>query len=174
MNKLRQRILKKVAQDQGAQPTATPAVIPPPPPAPSILFSHLSEGYNGGTVSLIISLTQQLNKALHYASNGKANFQKIIDGNLDLSGADPDEKNVGTLCKKWYVTFLNSRNTFAGQKVPGKTIATWVNDIITSPEYGNLSQVNPTSALATKLPGNLKTIIQDSTNQIKGQNPANS
>lgn len=173
MNKLRYRILEKIAQDQATQPTVTPAIVPAPPTVPSILFSHLSEGYNGGTVAMLIGLTQQLNNALHYASNGKANFQKIIDGNLDLSAASPDEKNVGALCKKWYLTFLNSRNTFE-QKVTGKTIATWADAIISSPEYSSLSQVNPTGTLATKLQGNIKTIILDYINQIKQQNPVNS
>jgi len=173
MNKLRQRILEKIAQDQATQTETIPAVIPPPPAVPSILFSHLAEGYNGGTVAMLVGLTQQLNNALHYASNGKANFQKIIDGNLDLSAAGPDEKNVGALSKKWYSTFLNNRNPFEG-KVPGKTIAVWANAMVNGPEYGGLSQVNPTGTLATKLQGNLKTIILDYINQIKQQNPANS
>ena len=169
INKFRWRLLQKLSQ-QGAQ-AASPVTNVPPPTLPSILIAHLHEGYNGATVQLIVSLVQQLNAALHYASNGQDNFQKIIDNNLDLSGAASDEKNIGALCKRMYITFLNSRNAFTS-KVTGKNITTWATAIVNSPEYNNLSQINPTGILATKLHGNLKSIILDYMNQIKQQNTA--
>lgn len=182
MNKFRSKLLKKIAQNVGttgstgvAGSTGTntngtvSTVIGPVSAVPAILFSQLATGYNGPTLKIIVNLTQQLNAALHYASGGKDNFQKIIDNNLDLSGALPDEKSVGGLAKKVYSTFLNSRNSFS-KKVPPTTIAGWANNLINSPEFMNLAQVNPTGTLATKLSGNLKDIIFDLMTQIKQQN----
>lgn len=173
--KLRIRILEKLAQTtptQPAQPSTAPATIPPPPALPGVLSVHLPEGYNSSTIPLLIGLAQKLGDALHYASNGKDNFQKIIDNNLDLSGAIPDEKNVGGLAKRVYNTFFNARNPFTRGKVPANNIHNWADTIISSPEYNNLSQINPTSTLAIKLQGNLKSLLLDYINQIKQQNPA--
>jgi hypothetical protein len=160
--KLRQRILTKLAQ--------TPVVLNPPPTIPSDLFSHLAEGYNSGTVSLLQGLVNQLGIALHYASQGKDNFQKIINNNMDLSGAFPDQKNIGTICQKIFNSFLNRKAAFK-TKVSATNIHTWSDYILNSQEYSNLSQINPTSLLAIKLQENLKTLILNYLNQIKQQNP---
>jgi hypothetical protein len=174
MNKLRFRLLQKLAQAtpaQPAQPTTTPITVPAPPALPGILSANLATGYNSATIPLLMGLVQKLHEALHYASNGKDNFQKIIDNNLDLSGAIPDVKNVGGIAKKVYITFFNGRNPFTS-KVAANIIRNWGDSIINSPEYSNLSQIKPTSPLSIKLQGNLKPLLLDYINQIKQQNPA--
>jgi hypothetical protein len=168
--KQRLKIITKLAQAQPTQPTTTTPTLAPPPAPPSDLFSYLNEGYNGPTAQLITGLTGQLNSALYYASQGKDNFQKIINNNLDLSGAAPDNKNVGMISQKFYNTFLNRKNPFT-KKIDGSVIRNWSDTLLNSSEYNNLSQINPTGLLATKLQGNLKTIIQNYINQIKQQNP---
>lgn len=173
MNKLRMRILKKLAQATPT-PTATPnppVSIPAAPALPGVLTSHLGEGYNGATIPVLIGMAQNLSDALHYASGGKDNFQKIMDNNLDLSGSDPDVKNVGMLSKRIYSTFFNNRNPFSKGKVPANDIHTWADALISASEYNNLSQIKPTSQLAIKLQGNLKSLLLDHVNQIKQQNP---
>ena len=171
MNKLRQRILTKLAQAQPTQPETTTQSIPAPTPPPTDLFSHLNEGFNGATVAILSALTGRLNTALHYASQGKDNFQDIVNNNMDLSGAAPDHRNVGGICQRLYNTFLNRKNSFNSKKVDPKTIVTWADGITNSSEYNNLSQVNPTGQLATKLQGNLKSEILNFMNGIKNVNP---
>jgi hypothetical protein len=170
MNKLRLRILKKLSQTQIDQPTATPPVLGPVPSIPGDLLSNLYKGYNPNTVKLLTDLVNKLNTAMHYASNGEDNFNKIVGNNLDLSGAIPDQRNVGTISQKVFNTFLNKKNVF-DEKVNSITINNWADAITSSSEFNNLSQVKPTSLLATKLQGNLKTEIQSLMTQIKQQNP---
>ena len=168
--KLRQRVLTKLAQTQPTQPETTTQSIPAPAPPPTDLFAHLNEGFNGATVAILSALTGRLNTALHYASQGKDNFQDIVNNNMDLSGAAPDHRNVGGICQKLYGSFLNRKNSFA-KKIDPKTIATWADAITSSPEYNNLSQVNPTGQLAIKLQGNLKSELLNFMNGIKNVNP---
>lgn len=173
MNKLRQRILTRLAQTtptQPAQPSTTPATMPPPPAVPGDVFSHLAEGYNGATVPILTALTNKLNDALHYASGGKKSFINIIGNNLELSGLDPDGKHVGSVAQLFYNTFLNKKNAFT-KKVDAPTITNWANTITNSPDYNSLSQINPTGTLAIKLQGNLKTEILNYMANLKQVNP---
>lgn len=173
--KLRLRILEKLAQTTTptpAQPETAAPALPPPSNDLNILFSHLNEGYNSGTVPLLQNLTQQLNMALHYASHGKDNFDKIRGGNLG-SPANPDSKSIGMLSSRVFNTFLNHMNSFNGKKVDPATINNWADAIISSPEFGALSQITPTGPLATKLQFNLKPEIQKYMTTIKNLNPVN-
>ena len=45
-------------------------------------------------------------------------------------------------------------------------IHNWANEIVNSSEFNNLSQVKPNSILATKLQGNLKSLISNYINYI--------
>lgn len=174
--KLRQRIIQKLAQTTPAQPTttdatATPTVTTSPPAVPSALFTYLPKGYNPNTVQVLQVLVGQLNIAMHYASNGKDNFQKLIDNNLDSSAAVADQKSVDGVARQVFDMFFNKKNDFA-QKVSPAQIKTWADAIIGSPSFGALSQIKPTSVLSTKLQGNLKTSLENYLTQIKQQNPA--
>lgn len=170
--KFRQRILTKLAQTQTPQSDTTPVQsVAAPASPPGDLFAHLAEGYNGATIPLLTGLTGQLNTALHYATNGKYNFQSIINNNMDLSGVTSDAKNIGGLSQRFYNTFLNRKNSFNGKKVLAATINNWVGDVTNSGEYNNLTQINPTSQLATKLGSNLKSEILNYMNAIKQANP---
>lgn len=156
LRRLREKILKS------AQNNA-------PPEVPPDVFAYLNKGYNPETVTLIINLVNYLNTFLHYSSLGKDNFQKLSTNNLDLSGATGPHKNIGLISKKVFQTLLNNKNTFS-DKVSANLINQWCNTIISMPEFNNLTSVNPTSQLATKLPSNLKTLILNLLNLIKSQN----
>lgn len=168
---LRRRILNKIAQTQPTQNEATSPALAPPPAVPGDVYAQLNQGFNAETVNLLKALTNYLNIALYYASDGKDSIQKISNNNMDLSGASPAHKNIGTIAKNIYDTFLNKKNPFTKKIVPA-SIHQWTSNIINSPEYNNLSQVQPSGNLATKLPGNIKTTILDHINLIKAQNPA--
>lgn len=170
---LRLRILKKLAQTQPQQPAQTTqpaqAVIPPVPAVPPVIYAHLNNGYNNDTVTSIKAITEILNTSLHYASNGKANFQEIMNNNLDLSDAGPDELHIGVLSKMFYVTFLHSRNDFAA-KISATQIHTWANAFLSNSNFQSLTQINPTGTLATKV-GNLRTTLQTLFVNIQNKNP---
>lgn len=169
-NSFRRKVLQKIAQTQPNQATEVTPTLPPPTAVPGDVYTQLNQGFNGATVNTIKSITNYLNAALYYASQGKDSIQKISNNNSDLSGASPEHKNIGTIAKKVYETFLNKKNPFPKKIVPAM-IHTWCNNIINSAEYNNLSQIKTTSVLATKLPGNLKSIILDNINLIRSQNP---
>lgn len=166
--KLRLRILTKMAQ---AQPTAPAKVIPPPPAVPSVLFSHLNEGFSAATVPLLVQVADVLNTAVHYASDGYDNFQKFINTSFSFSNSatSPEQRDLRGLCKELYKNLLNSGNAFK-EKAPPQQIHNAVASFLNSGEFSNLSQVSPTGQLAIKVP-NLKGSLQDSMNQIKSQNP---
>lgn len=166
---LRKKIINKLAQAQKAQTTETTFTLAPPPTIPGDIFAHLNEGYNGGTTALLSGLINYLNTALYYASQGKDSIQRISTNSMDLSGATPDHRNIGMIAKKVFDTFLNKKNPFP-KKVLGTVIKQWADTILTMPEYNNLTQIRPTGMIATKLQGNLKTIILDYLNSIKAQN----
>lgn len=175
--KIRQRIFQKLAQTTPAPTTtdtaATPVVTTSPPAVPTSLFTYLPKGYNTNTIQVLQTLVTQLNIAMHYASFGKDNFQKLIDNNLDASATVADQKNVDGVARQVFDTFFNKKNDFA-QKVTPAQIKTWADAIIGSPTFGSLSQIKPTSVLSTKLQGNLKSSIENYLTQIKQQNPVTS
>lgn len=173
--KLRLRILKKLAQ--APTPAATQATTAAPPAVPGVLFATIANGYNSDTIAPITKLSQILNGALHYASDGKGNLQKVKDNALDLSGAGFDYKNVGIISKKFYSTFLNNGNPFTVPKT-AEDINEWANAIQGSSEYNDLTKISPTSNLAQKInsvagTGNLKEAIRAQLDLIRSKNPLN-
>lgn len=167
MNKLRHRILTKLAQTPAA-PTPT-KTLGPVPPIPGVLLTQLPNGYGAGTIPFIVQVVNELNTALHYASEGADNFQKIMD-NATANLSNPDWKHIHNVAKQFYTTFLNSKNPFA-KPVPTSTIHQWADAIISNSDFTSFSHINPTSQLATKLQGNLKTDIERFLDSIKKQNP---
>jgi hypothetical protein len=166
MNKLRLRILTKLAQ---TQPTETPAILGPAPNIAGNVFSSLHVGYNPNTKDLLINFTKTLNEALHAASKGVDNFNKTIEKNMKLSSADPNHKNIGMICDKVLKTFLNGNQEFK-EKIDATTIKNWADALISSPEFNALSQINQNSVLYNKI-GDLKKDIQDFVRNIKQLNP---
>jgi hypothetical protein len=174
MNKLRKEILTKLAQTTPAAPTTPNKVIPAPPSfIASNVFPSLTSGYNPASIIIINNLMSLLNTALQYASGGSVNLQTFRNNNFNVdpgSAPSPDQKNLTILAKMAYNLFLNKGNPF-GKLLAGKQISIFVDQILASPAFQNLSQINPTGPLATKIQGNLKTIIQDNLTHLKNINP---
>jgi hypothetical protein len=158
-----------MAQAQAPQPNQTTPVLPPPPAPPAAIFVYLTQGYNPATAGQIMQLVNILNMALHYSSMGQANFQKIMNNALDLSGAAPDELHIGNISKYVYANFLNNRNSFT-KKIAPNSIHQWADTILNGNDYSSLTQVKPNSELGTKV-GNLRETILISLNKIKDLNP---
>ena len=176
--KLRIRILKKLAQTTQTNPPSTTA--PPvgsPPALPAELTATLNVGYNADTVPLITTLANVLNGSLHYASGGKGNYQKIKNNNFDPNDADDISKNLGNVAKQVYSTFLNNGNAHVGQYDPQK-ITSWVDTVLGSSGFNDLATLKATSPVTTKIQtvaggGSLKDAIRKQLEQIKIKNPIN-
>lgn len=192
--KLRMKILSKLAQTvpgspaspaSPASPTAptspnapttpssTQAATIPPPPAfqASGAWGWMGNVYNSNSVGFIDSLVDLLNKALHYASSGKFNWQILRNNfNVDASAAGSvDAKNLLNLSKLVHQTYLNGGNAFP-QKVTGTQIATWNTSVSQSQAFLNLSQLNPTGLVAQKI-GNPKDSILNILRELARYNP---
>lgn len=189
--KLRRKLLNKLAQavpGAPASPTAptsptapnapttpastTSATIPPPPDfQASSAWGWMGEKYNAASVGFINSLVTLLNKALHYASQGKFNWQ-ILRNNFDVDASaagGTDAKNILNLSKLVHDTYLNKGNAFP-QKVTGTQIAAWNTAISQSQSFLNLSQLNPTGTIAQKM-GNPKDAILNILRDLARYNP---
>jgi len=173
-NKLRKRVLTKLAQAQPIQPSTTTPVAPTTAPLPAIpgdLTNQLAAGYNNQhVVDLLKEVIKTLNIAMHYSSGGKNNWQKVIGNNLELSG-DPTQTNVAKIAKRVYETFLNGRQAFKA-KIPQTTIINWADNILSSGELSNIPATTKAGELKQKLNGKeLRTIITENMADIKKQQP---
>ena len=181
MNKqLRMRVLEKLAQinttslpsDQAAQTKPTTAA--PPAFQASAIYPGIRYGFNTASIPIIDAFVSLLNTAVHYASNGAVNFQTFRNDsfNFDASIAPSvDQKNLMNLSKRVYHTLLNNGQAYK-QALTGKQVSDMVDMILASPEFNNLSHVSPTGLLATKIQGNLKTLITNYLTYLKLANPA--
>lgn len=162
--KLIQRIIK-IAQEQ----TATPKTLPPPPAIPAVTYSYLPKAYNGSTAQAIRNMTVFLNEVMHYASDGRDNMQAMVN-NTAQQATSPDQMHINSLARLFYRTFLNMGQDFKGM-IQAQTIQGWADNILNSPDYSELSKINPTGPLATKIQGNIKSRILDLMTYIKQVNP---
>lgn len=174
-------MLEKIAQtsqtNQATLPTdqtaATTTVPPPPSFIASSIYPGIRYGFNPQSVQIINRLVSLLNNSVHYASSGAVNFQVFRNDNFNFDASQApsvDQRNLMNLSKRVYHTFLNNGNPFSQQLTPAQ-VTDMADKVLTAPEYNNLSQLNPTGALATKIQGNLKTLIYDTLTYLKLANP---
>lgn len=174
--KLRLRILKKLAQTtQTAAPSTTAPPVGAPPGLPAELTATLNVAYNPDTALEITKLLNILNDSLHHASNGKGSFQKIKNNAFDPNDSAEPGKSIGNVTKQVYSTFCNNGNAHTVQYDP-KQIGNWCDTILGSSAYNDLATVKPGSPLSTKLQsitggGTLKDAIRKELDLIKTKNP---
>jgi len=186
--KLRMKILNKLAQTvpgapaSPASPTApaspnapttpssTQAATIPPPPAfqASGTWGWMRNVYNSNSAGLIDGLVDLLNKALHFASQGKFNWEKLKNNfNVDASAAGgEDAKNLLNLSKLVHKNYLNGGGAFP-QKVTGNQVAAWNTEL---QNVLNSIQLNPTGPVALKM-GNPEDSILNILRDLARDNP---
>ncbi len=175
--KLRLRILKKLAQTttQTPAPSTTSPPAGAPPAVPSPMTATLAVGYNADTIQPLTNLMNILNKALHYASDGKGNYQKIQNNAYTADDAKDPAKSIGLVANQAYTTFFNHGKAHTGQ-YDAKQIGIWVDTLLGSTAYNNLATINSSSPLAPKMQsatggGSLKDAIRKELDLIKSKNP---
>lgn len=170
----RLQLLRKLAQQASAPQTTandtqttpqtvstTPTTTPPPAFSASQTWGWLVEVLNPITINALNSLISTLNIALHYASNGKLNWLELHnDGfQVDPSGTPSiDAKNLLNVSILVYRTYINSGNK-PPQPFTSAQIKAFNQQIANSQAFLNLAQLNPTGAVAQRIPGGLKDTI---------------
>jgi hypothetical protein len=180
--KLRLRLLNKLAQattgatESTTSPTSTTTAVVAAPSGfqASGAWGWLPNVYNAYSATTLDNLVSLMHTALHYASEGKHNFQTLKNNsfNVDSSGEKSvDSKNLINLAALIYHTYLNSGNQ-PPQEVTPEQIVQWNSQVNQSQSFLNLSQISPTGLLAQKMAGNPKDKIQNLLRELTGANPA--
>ncbi len=175
--KLRLRILKKLAQTtQTTAPSTTAPPLGSPPPVPGPMTATLANGYNADSIAPLTKLADILNKALHYASDGKTNYQKIQNNaSFDAKDNHGPITDIADVAKQAYSTFYNNGKSHTGKYEP-RQIHIWVDTILGSTAYNNMATVKPGTPLANQITaitggGTLKDGIRKQLQEIKDKNP---
>lgn len=170
----RLQLLRKLSQQASAPQTTTnntqttpqttaitPTTTPPPTFSASQTWGWLVGAFNPTTLNALNSLVSTINIALHYASNGQTNWLELHnDGfQVDPSGTPSiDAKNLLNVSILIYRTYINSGNQ-PPQPFTSAQIKMFNQQIANSQAFLNLAQLDPTGAVAQRIPGGLKDTI---------------
>jgi hypothetical protein len=171
--KARIDILNKIAQTALPQDTTTPNTVvsgSPPSFIASNFYPSMVVGLQTKNVPWVNSLANILNIALYYSSGGKINMSWLRQTNFNFAtdqSPSADLRNILNFSKIVYnQLFTDHGANFQAAQSP-EQIAERIRILSNSPFFNNLTQVSPTGQLASKIGGNLKTIINDYLLQIK-------
>jgi len=169
---LRKKILKKLAQAAPTVPassTAAPSVINATPPSfiASNWYPGIIVAFQPKNTNLINSLSNLVNNALFYSSDGEVYLQWMRSVNFTF-GTDQsqsvDLKNLMQFSKLLYNTlFTNMGQAYLKQLEP-EEVKEKIDHLSQSPQLNNLSQTG--TQLSTKIGGNLKELIKNNLLQI--------
>lgn len=175
-SKARLKILNKIAQavlptDLPTDAMATKPVTGSPPSFNATdFYPGITAGFQAKNVPWINGLANLLNSSLYYSSAGKVHLPWMRSVNFNF-GADQapsvDLKNIMNFTKLVYNQLFTNLGQNYQQPLTPEQIAEKVRLLRASQPYNNLSQTNPTGQLATKIGGNLKTLINNYLLQIK-------
>ena len=142
----------------------------PPSFTASSAYPSLVVGFGAKNVPWINGLSNILNDALYYTSNGQVYLQWLKSNNFGPGVSQvpsQDLKNIMTLSKVIYTYIYTNLGQDYKQALTSEEISQKINYIKSQESLNNLPTVNPFGQLNTKLGGNLKTIIQNYLLQIK-------
>lgn len=173
--KLRLKILEKIAQTTPNVPTdavvqTTSVSGSPPPFNVSDYYPTMITGFQAKNMPWIVGLSNLLNTVMYYSSNGKVTLPWMKSNNFNV-GTDQipslDLRNLMNFSKLVYnQIFTNLGQPYKAQ-LTSEQIAIKVNTLKSSQFLNNLSSVQPGGQVATKIGGNVKTLIQNYLLQIK-------
>lgn len=162
--KLRKKILEKLAQQATTTPQPAQQQVPP---APAILAStaypNIRSGYTSAQINIIDSLVSKLNNAAQLATNGSYNLQVLKNNSFIFdpsSFPSPDQKNLLLFFSQVFHRLMNNGNRFEAP-VSSQQLSTNVSALLRSQALMNLSQINPTGPVAQKVSPNLQQDIKD-------------
>lgn len=172
----RLKILQKISQSVPAGlPTDNQADIntvsgTPPAFIAADMYPSLRIGFQNQNVPWINRLGTLLNTAMYYSSSGKVHMQWMRGVNFTF-GTDQipstDLKNLMNFSKLVYNQMFSNMGQAYQQALKPEQIAEKKRILLTSQPYMNLSSTNPTGQMATKIGGNIKSLINDLLLQIR-------
>lgn len=176
MNKGRFLFLQKIAQ------TVAPTDLPtdqvnktntvsgsPPSFQATDFYPTIIKGFTSRNSVLINQLSELLNQALFYSSNGQINLSKMKSDNFNTGTTNvPSEvlKYLMNFSKQVFQQLYNSGQDYKQQLTPDD-IKNRVDILKNSNFLNNLPTTNIAGQLATKIGGNIKTLIINLLTQIK-------
>lgn len=166
-------ILAKIAQTALPQDTTTPNTVvsgSPPTFIASNFYPSMMVGLQAKNVPWVNGLANILNTALYYTSGGKVHMPWLRQTNFNFAtdqAPSADLRNILNFSKLVYNQLFTNHGANFEQALIPEQIAERIRILANSSFFNNLSQVNPTGQLASKIGGNLKTIINDYLLQIK-------
>jgi hypothetical protein len=162
------KILKKLAQ--ATAPVTKPSVSGQPTFFNvGTLYQDVNTGLTPTNVDHLTELMGYINNALYYTSSGDIELIDLKISNFvkDVSGVIPDLKNIILLTQLIYYNLMTDHGNKFKKQLTSIEIKKRVDTVLTSTPLNNLSSVNPTGQLATKLPTNLKELIKTTLGKIK-------
>lgn len=168
LNKIAQTATNQMVTDE-VNKTKTVAGSPPVFSASSA-YPSLVLGFAAKNVPWIDGLSNVLNDALYYSSNGQVNLTVMKNSNFvtDTSQMPSEDlKNVANFCKVVYQYLYTDHGKNFAQALTAPQIAEKINFLNNHQSLNNLPVSMSSGQLTTKLGGNLKTIIKNYLLQIK-------
>lgn len=176
MNKLRFKILKKIAQASPPanlpteEVTKTKTVSGSPQSfIATDYYPTITMGFGSNNANIINYLTYILNNGLYYTSDGQVSLKLMHSNNFSVgttSVPSEDLKNLMNFVKQVYSELFN-RGTEFKQKLTSEEINERISRLKSSNFLNNLSSTNPMGQLSNKIGGNIKTLINNYLLQIK-------
>lgn len=174
--KLRTRILTKLAQTNvpnnlpTSQITQTKTISGSPPSFTATDYYPISLAFFSKNANIINTLSNILNQALYYSSDGKIHLQWMhsVNFNFDTSNIPSvDLKNLMNFTKQVYNQLYTNNGKLDNKQLSAQEIKDRVTPLQLSQYISNLSSTNPIGQLSSKIGGNIKTFINNYLYQIK-------
>lgn len=177
MNKLRRRILEKLAQmnvpdnlptEEAAK--AKPVAGSPPAFAPANYYPTMTKAFGARNITIINQLTDALNQGLYFTSDGKVHlpWMKGVNFNYGTDNVPSvDLKNLMGFAKQLYQSVFTNHGEDFKQALTSAEIAKIMAILKSSSFISSLSGTNPMGQLSSKIGGNIKTIINNLLLQIQ-------
>lgn len=126
--------------------------------------------FSAKNAPIINGLSNILNNALYYSSDGKIDLQwmKSVNFNFDTSNTPSvDLKNLMGFAKQVYLQIYTNNGQLDNRELSPQEIANRINPLKTSQYLGSMSASGTNSQLSAKIGGNLRTLINNYLLQIK-------
>lgn len=169
------KLLKKIAQTPPNLPTSgvsQTTVVSGSPPSfiASSYYPSTIIAFQAKNIPWINGLANLLNIATYYSSNGQVNLSWMRSNNFNFSTdqvPSTDLKNLMVFSKLVYGQLFTNSGAAYQQPLTPQEISDKIKILNSSQALNNLSAVQPTSQLSTKIGGNLRELIKNYLLQIK-------
>jgi hypothetical protein len=164
------KFFKKIAQTAVSTENETATVSGSPKAFMATDYYPIILAFSSRNIPLIDGLSNVLNNALYYSSNGKNDLQwlKSINFNFDVSNVlSTDLRNIIGFAKQVYLQIYTNNGQIDKKALSSQEIADRINPLKYSQYLSNMSATGTNSQLNTKIGGNLRTLINNYLLQIK-------